>query len=223
MNLSLLQRYFSKYPSDANKVTLFVKGGSDLKTLYPKCSAADIKASVDNCNAILAGTKKIDVFGPARVDPQVPIEETVGALAEYVEAGKIGSVALSECSAKTMEKANKVHRLSLVEVEFSLWSTDILSNGVAAKAKELSIPIVAYSPLGRGFLTGHIKSPADIPQGDLRLYFDRFQPEVSTPTIPIQSTAQCHRLDNRAVTPKRLTTPPPTSPPNSSVLTTFSP
>ena len=181
MNLQLLNRYFTKYPEDAGKVTLFVKGGSDLKTLYPKCSAADIKASVANSIRILAGTKKIDVFGPARIDHSVPIEETIGALAELVDDGTIGGIGLSEASAATIERAHKVHPLALIEVEFSLWSTEVLSNGVAQTAKKLEIPIVAYSPLGRGFLTGQIKSPSDIPQGDIRLYFDRFQPEVGQP------------------------------------------
>jgi pyridoxine 4-dehydrogenase len=179
MNLQLLHRYFTKYPQDADKVTLFVKGGSDLQTLYPKCSAADIKASVANCTRILAGTKKIDVFGPARIDHSVPIEETIGALAELVKDGTIGGIGLSEASATTIEKAYRVYPLALIEVEFSLWSTDVLTNGVVETAKKLNIPLVAYSPLGRGFLTGQIKSPADIPQGDMRLYFDRFQPEVS--------------------------------------------
>lgn len=178
MNLQLLHRYFTKYPEDADKVTLFVKGGANLKTLHPKCSAADIKASVANCNRVLAGAKKIDVFGLARIDHSVPIEETIGALAELVDDGTIGGIGLSEASAATIEKAHKVHSLALLEVEFSLWSTEILSNGVAQTAQKLKIPIVAYSPLGRGFLTGQIKSPSDIPQGDMRLHFDRFQPEV---------------------------------------------
>lgn len=179
LNLQLLQRYFAKYPEDAEKVTLSVKGGMDLQTSQSKGSAAHIKASVANCERILAGTKKIDVFAPARIDRSVPIEETIGALGELVKDGTIAGIGLSEVSAATIEKAHKVHPIDFIEVEFSPFTTEILSNGVAETAKKLNIAIAAYSPLGRGLLTGQIKSPADIPQGDMRLHFDRFQPEVS--------------------------------------------
>lgn len=177
--LALLHRYFKAHPADADKVTLFVKGASDLKTMYPTVSRAGVRTSVENSLRVLGGVKKIDIFGPARSDPSVPLEETLGALKELVDEGKIGGVGLSEVGAETIEKANAIVPLSLVEVEFSLWSTDILTNGVAATTKKLGVPIVAYSPLGRGFLTGEIKSPEDIPEGDIRRYFDRFQPEVS--------------------------------------------
>ncbi|KAL7621044.1 hypothetical protein AAE478_008356 [Parahypoxylon ruwenzoriense] len=175
--LSLLRRYFEKNPDDASKVTLFVKGCADLKTLYPTNSRAGVRASAENCISALGGAKKIDVFGPTRIDPSVPLEETVGELKALVDEGKIGGVGLSEVGAETTKKANAIVPLSLIEVEFSLWSTEILTNGVAETAKALGIPIVAYSPLGRGFLTGQLKSVKQIPEGDIRLYFDRFQPE----------------------------------------------
>lgn len=88
----------------------------------------------------------------ARVDPTVPIEETIGYIAEYVKAGKLGGISLSEVSAKSIRKAHAVHPISAVEVEFSLWATEILENDVASTCAELGIPIIAYSPLGRGFL-----------------------------------------------------------------------
>ena len=88
----------------------------------------------------------------ARVDPNTPIEETVGYIAEYVKAGKVGGISLSEVGANSIRKAAGVHKISAVEVEFSLFCTDILDNGVAKACAELNIPIVAYSPLGRGFL-----------------------------------------------------------------------
>lgn len=87
---------------------------------------------------------------------------------------RLVGVGLSEVGPDTIKKAHVIHPLSLVEVEFSLWSTDILTNGVAAIAKSLNIPVVAYSPLGRGFLTGQLKSARDIPEGDIRGYLDRF-------------------------------------------------
>ncbi len=85
-------------------------------------------------------------------DSKVPIEETIGFIAEYVKAGKLGGISLSEVSATSIRKAHGVHPISAVEVEFSLWSTDILDNGIATTCAELGIPLIAYSPLGRGFL-----------------------------------------------------------------------
>ncbi|RYP66673.1 hypothetical protein DL771_007672 [Monosporascus sp. 5C6A] len=175
--LSLLRRYFETYPEDASRVTLFIKCCVDFKTMRPTNQRSQVLASAENCFSVLGGAKKIDILGPTRMDPNVPLEETLGAFRELVDAGKIGGVGMSEVGAQTIEKANAVYPLSLVEVEFSLWTPDLLSNGVAAVAKRLDIPLVAYSPLGRGFLTGQIKSVDDIPEGDIRRRFDRFQPE----------------------------------------------
>ncbi|KAI0541763.1 NADP-dependent oxidoreductase domain-containing protein [Xylaria digitata] len=175
--LALLGRYFNQYPEDASRVTLLIKGCVDFQTLGPKNKPEEILASYEACVKVIGPNKKIDIFGPARHDPSIPLEETLGALKSLVDAGKISGVVMSEIGAATIEKANAVYPLSVVEVEFSLWSPDILTNGVAATAKKLGIPLVAYSPLGRGFLTGQIKSVDDIPEGDFRRYFDRFQPE----------------------------------------------
>ncbi|KAI1506776.1 putative pyridoxal reductase [Biscogniauxia marginata] len=175
--LALLRRYFQAYPEDASKVTLFIKCCVDFKTMAPKTTRDQVLASAEACFKELDGAKKIDVLGPARMDPNVPLEETLGAFRELVDAGKIGGVGMSEVGAQTIEKANAIYPLSLVEVEFSLWTPDLLTNGVAAVAKRLDIPLVAYSPLGRGFLTGQIKTVDDIPEGDIRRRFDRFQPE----------------------------------------------
>lgn len=88
----------------------------------------------------------------ARVDLDVPIEDTISYIADYVKAGKLGGISLSEVSAKSIRRAHATHPISAVEVEFSLWATEILENGVASTCAELGIPIIAYSPLGRGFL-----------------------------------------------------------------------
>ncbi|KAI2602712.1 NADP-dependent oxidoreductase domain-containing protein [Hypoxylon fragiforme] len=175
--LALIRRYFEAHPEDASKVTLFIKSCVDFKTMRPTVKHDQVIACADACIKHLGGAKKIDILGPTRVDPNVPLEETLGALGELVAAGKIGGVGISEAGAQTIEKANAIYPLSLVEVEFSLWTPDLLTNGVAATAKKLDIPLVAYSPLGRGFLTGQIKSVDDIPEGDIRRRFDRFQPE----------------------------------------------
>jgi len=102
----------------------------------------------------------------------------VRALVEYVKAGKIGGYGLSECSAETIRRAHAVHPLSAVEIELSLFSTDVLDNGVAQTCSELKIPIIAYSPLSRGFLTGQIKTLDDLTENDSRRMFPRFQPDV---------------------------------------------
>lgn len=91
----------------------------------------------------------------------MPIEKTVSYIAEYVKSGKLGGISLSEVSAASIRKAHAVHPIAAVEVEFSLWSLDILDNGVASTCAELGIPIIAYSPLGRGFLVSE-SQPAGI-------------------------------------------------------------
>lgn len=104
--------------------------------------------------------------------------------------GKIGGISLSEVKAETIWRVHKVHPICAVEVEFSLWATDILENRIASTCAELGIPVVAYSPLGRGFLTGEIKSPEDIPEGDFRKTMPRFQPEVFGKNIEMVTKLQ---------------------------------
>lgn len=177
--LSLLRRYFEKYPEDAAKVTLFIRACFDPVNFVPKCTRDGVRDSWDECNQILGGVKKIDVFGPARIDQKVPVEETIGALKELRDEGKIGAVGLSEVGAETIRRASAVTPIKYVEIEFSLWSTEMLSNGVAAAAKECKVSLLTYAPLGYGFLTGDIKKLEDIPKGDIRHRFGRFQPEAS--------------------------------------------
>lgn len=176
--LALLRRYFEKYPEDADKVTLFIRACCNGKSLTPLCDRAGVRASVEECNRILGGVKKMDIFGPARIDPNVPVEETLGALKELVEEGQIGAVGLSEVGEPSIRRAYAVCPISAVEIEFSLWSTEMLTNGVATTCKELDIPILTYAPLGYGFLTGQVKKLEDIPKGDIRHMFGRFQPQV---------------------------------------------
>jgi pyridoxine 4-dehydrogenase len=175
-SLQLLDYYFTKYPEDAKKVVLSIKSGMGPKG--PDGSPEGIRASLDNCLKVLDGKVAIDVFEPARVDLNVPIETTVAALADYVKAGKIGGIGLSEVNADTLRRAHAVHPIAAVEVELSLFSTDPLENGIAETAAELNIPVIAYSPLSRGFLTGQINSLDDLPANDSRRNFPRFQPDV---------------------------------------------
>jgi pyridoxine 4-dehydrogenase len=173
-SLHLLERYFTKYPEDADKVVLSIKGG--LKNMVPDGTPEGVRRSMDNCLKLLNGKKKLDIFECARVDKNVPIEVTLKELEKYVQEGKLGGISLSEVSGPTIRKAASITKIVAVEVELSLFHTDVLTNGTAAACAEHNIPLIAYSPLGRGFLTGQIKSLNDIPEGDFRHHFPRFQP-----------------------------------------------
>ena len=118
----------------------------------------------------------IDLYYQHRVDPEVPVEETVGAMAELVTAGKVRYLGLSEASAQTLERACKVHPISALQSEYSLWTRDP-EQDVLAACERLGVGFVAYSPLGRGFLTGAIRSPNDFADDDYRRFSPRFQGE----------------------------------------------
>ncbi|KAL2067122.1 hypothetical protein VTL71DRAFT_1546 [Oculimacula yallundae] len=200
-SLTLMNNYFTKYPEDAQKVVLSVKGG--LVNMQPDGTPEGIKTSIENCLRLLDGKKSIDIFECARVDKNTPIETTMKALEEYVKAGKIGGIALSEVSAATIRRAAKVTKIVAVEVELSLFNTNILSNGVAEACAENNVPVVAYSPLGWGFLTGEIKSPEDIPEGDLRRTMPRLQPENFHKNIDLVNKLQSI-AEQKGCTPAQL-------------------
>ncbi|OTB17133.1 hypothetical protein K445DRAFT_74350 [Daldinia sp. EC12] len=176
-SLHLLRYYFEQYPEDASKVVLSVKGAFTLQT-GPDGSPEGIRASVEEALEILGGTKTIDIFECARVDPKVPVETSIKVLAELVKEGKIGGIGLSEVSANTIRKAHAIHPISAVEIELSLFTPDPLHNGVVDTCHELGIPIIAYSPVGRGWLTGELRKLDDLPADDYRRMLPRFQPEV---------------------------------------------
>jgi len=120
----------------------------------------------------------IDLFYQHRVDPQVPIEETVGAMAELVKGGKVRALGLSEVSANTLHRAHAVHPIAVVQTEYSLWSRDPeREGGILDTCRELGVGFVPYSPLGRGFLTGRVKKLEDLEADDFRLTTPRFERE----------------------------------------------
>ena len=121
------------------------------------------------------GTDFIDLYYLHRLDPETPIEETVGAMAELVKEGKIGYIGLSEVSSETIRKAHKIHPLTAIQTEYSLFERSVEEAGILDTLKELGIGFVAYSPLGRGFISGDIKNPNDLAENDFRRSIPRFQ------------------------------------------------
>jgi len=139
---------------------------------HPNYVKASCEASLKRLN-----TDYIDLYYQHRIDPAVPIEDTVGAMAELVQEGKVKYIGLSEADTETLERAHKVHPISALQTEYSLWSRDV-EKSVLASTRKLEIGFVAYSPLGRGFLSGAISSQEDLQAGDWRLENPRFKQEA---------------------------------------------
>jgi aryl-alcohol dehydrogenase-like predicted oxidoreductase len=147
------------------------------QTRTPDSTPANVKRA---CDAGLGrlGIEVIDLFYQHRVDPKVPIEETIGAMAELVSAGKVRALGLSEAGPETLRRAAKVHPIAALQSEYSLWTRDVETNGVLATCRELGIAFVPYSPLGRGFLTGAIQKVSDLDPTDWRRTNPRFAEEA---------------------------------------------
>ncbi len=143
------------------------------------------------CDASLErlGVDHIDLYYQHRVDQTVPIEETVGAMAELVEAGKVRSLGLSEASPRTIRRAHAVHPIAALQTEYSLWSRDP-EDEILSTVRELGIGFVAYSPLGRGFLSGRFGSIEDLEQEDFRRFHPRFQGEHFDRNLELVATLQ---------------------------------
>ncbi|SOB90847.1 aryl-alcohol dehydrogenase-like predicted oxidoreductase [Alloalcanivorax xenomutans] len=148
------------------------------------------------------GVETIDLYYQHRVDPQVPIEDTVGAMADLVREGKVRYLGLSEAAPDTLRRAQAVHPISALQSEYSLWTRDP-EDGVLDTCRELGISFVAYSPLGRGFLTGAIRSPEDFKEGDFRRHNPRFQGENFQRNLDLVD--QVHALaEQKQVLPSQL-------------------
>jgi aryl-alcohol dehydrogenase-like predicted oxidoreductase len=149
----------------------------DMSTLGPLDGSADhVRSSIDVSLKGL-GTDYVDLFYQHRVDPNVEIEETVGAMAELVQAGKVRHIGLSEAAPETIRRAHAIHPITAVQTEYSLWTRDPEHNGVLDTCRELGIGFVPYSPLGRGFLSGRFTSPDDLDDNDFRKHGPRFTGE----------------------------------------------
>ncbi|KAJ2551195.1 hypothetical protein EV175_003782 [Coemansia sp. RSA 1933] len=153
---------------DVGNFAQYITGVSGKPEYMRKCTEASLER---------LGVDTIDMIYLQRMDPKTPIEDTIGTLAELVKEGKVKYIGLSECTPEELRRAHKVHPITAIEVEYSAWSTHIETNGVLDACRELGVTVVAYSPLGRGFLTGQIRSFDDLPEGDWRRTNPRFKPE----------------------------------------------
>ncbi|MEZ4249504.1 MAG: aldo/keto reductase [Polyangiales bacterium] len=156
------------------------------------------------CDASLErlGIETIDLYYQHRVDPSTPIEETVGAMGELVKAGKVRFLGLSEATADQIRRAHAVHPITAVQTEYSLWSRDP-EHDVLETCRELGIGFVAYSPLGRGFLTGAIRSPEDFAPDDFRRNNPRFKGENFTKNLALVDAVRA-MAEAKSVTPAQL-------------------
>ena len=187
------------------QVFLATKFGIKLQAEPPRRSIDGSPAYVRSaCEESLRrlGTDHIDLYYQHRVDPGTPIEETVGAMAELVGEGKVRYLGLSEASAETIRRAHAVHPITAVQSEYSLWTRDIEQDVMPALA-ELGIGLVAYSPLGRGFLSGRFSSPEELDEGDFRRYGPRFNGDNLRQNLKLAERVK-EAAGELAITPAQL-------------------
>ncbi|KAF9770059.1 hypothetical protein IL306_012439 [Fusarium sp. DS 682] len=167
-SLALIRRYLEKYPEDSDRIVLTIKGGLG-PNYVPLGTKENIRRSIDDCIKTLGTVGRIASFEIGRKDPNVHYEDdTLATINEYVNEGKIDGISCSELNANTLRSAAKKFKIAALEIELSLFTTDPLTNGLLEACGELDIPVLAYSPLGRGFLGGQIKSVKDLPENDMR-------------------------------------------------------
>ncbi len=189
-----------------DQVVLATKFGNERKPEDPSYRAINGRPEYvrQACDASLQrlGVDHIDLYYQHRVDPKTPIEDTLGAMARLVEAGKVRFLGLSEAAPETIRRAHQVHPISALQTEYSLWSR-APEDEILPTVRELGIGFVAYSPLGRGFLTGQIKRFEDLPEDDFRRTIPRFQGENFQKNLDlVQALEQIAR--EKGVTPAQL-------------------
>ena len=202
-NEELLGRFLGEIPRD--RVVIATKfgfrigpGGTRSVDSSPENVARACEGSLKRL-----GIDTIDLYYQHRVDPKVPIEETIGAMAKLVSAGKVRMLGLSEAGPDTIRRAAKVHPIAVLQSEYSLWSRDVEKNGVLATCRELGITFVPYSPLGRGFLTGAIQKLEDLDATDWRRTNPRFGEKAIQENLKLASTVK-EIAREKAVTPAQL-------------------
>ncbi|HUC82817.1 MAG TPA: aldo/keto reductase [Flavisolibacter sp.] len=177
--------------NDAGQVTWQINGRPDY-----------VRKSVERSLKNLA-TDYIDLYYLHRLDKSTPIEETVGAMAELVNEGKVRYLGLSEMSAETVKKAHAVHPISALQTEYSLFERGVEARGIMQAMEEMGIGFVAYSPLGRGFLSGNIRSIDDLPKDDFRRNIPRFQPQYFDKNLELLGAIESLAKE-KAITPSQI-------------------
>jgi aryl-alcohol dehydrogenase-like predicted oxidoreductase len=174
----------------------------DMSSLGPLDGSAEhVRTSVEGSLERLK-TDHIDLYYQHRVDPNVEIEETVGAMAELVQQGKILHIGLSEAAPETIRRAHAVHPIAAVQTEYSLWTRDV-EEEILPTLNELGIALVAYSPLGRGFLSGRFSSPEELDEGDFRRYGPRFTGENLQANLKLAERVK-ELAQEKGITPGQL-------------------
>src|SRR5256885_850329 len=174
----------------------------DMSTLGPLDGSPEhVRSSIDGSLERL-GTDHVDLFYQHRVDPNVPIEETVGAMAELVDQGKVRHIGLSEAAPETLRRAHAVHPIAALQTEYSLWTRDPEAE-IIPTCRELGIGFVPYSPLGRGFLSGRFKSPDDLDENDFRRHGPRFTGENLEANLKLVAKVE-EIATEKGITPAQL-------------------
>ncbi len=174
----------------------------DLSTLGPLDGSAEhVRNSIEGSLKRL-GTDHVDLYYQHRVDPKVPIEETVGAMGELVAQGKVRHIGLSEAAPETLRRGHAVHPLTAVQTEYSLWTRDP-EGEVLPTCRELGIGFVAYSPLGRGFLSGRFKSPEELDENDFRRHGPRFTGQNLDANLKLAAKV-AEIAEEKGITPAQL-------------------
>lgn len=203
-NEELLGKFLRDVPR--GEVVLATKFGFKLDAggnrLGTDSTPANVRRACDDSLQRL-GLDVIDLFYQHRVDPAVPIEETVGAMAELVQAGKVRALGLSEAAPDTLRRAAAVHPIAALQSEYSLWTRDPETNGVLDACRELGTTFVPYSPLGRGFLTGAIQKVEDLPEGDWRRTNPRFAEEALQQNLRLAEAIKV-LAEKKGATPAQL-------------------
>jgi pyridoxine 4-dehydrogenase len=174
-NLKLIARYFTKYPEDAPKIVLSVKTCVNPAGLGVELKPEQIREHIDAVLKELDGKVRVGILEPARMDPAIPVEDVIPVIAEYVKAGKIDGIGLSEVGKETLKRANAVHPIAAVELEFSMTARHILEDGTAQVAAELGIPVIGYSPFSRGIVAGRYKTAKEGADTLAIFGFDQFK------------------------------------------------
>ena len=202
-NEELLGKFLSGIPR--NRVVVATKFGFRIGpggTRSVDSSPENVARACDGSLRRL-GIETIDLYYQHRVDPQVPIEDTVGAMARLVAAGKVRALGLSEAGPETLRRAAKVHPIAALQSEYSLWSREVETNGVLATCRELGITFIPYSPLGRGFLTGAIQKLDDLDPTDWRRTNPRFGEKALQENLKLAATVK-ELANEKGVTPAQL-------------------